>query len=75
MNVHISYNPVTILSITTGMFYSLLGTWSVTGNMSVVRASHTASVLSDGRVLVTGGNSTGVSVGSAELYHPSTGMC
>lgn len=40
--------------------------WSYTGSLNVARAHHTATRLSDGKVLVVGG-------ASAELYDPSTG--
>jgi hypothetical protein len=44
------------------------GTFSPTGSMSSFSWDRTATLLSDGRVLIAGGNS-----GSAELYDPSTG--
>ncbi|CAF1680423.1 unnamed protein product [Adineta ricciae] len=47
--------------------------WQSTGNMSVARHVHTASILSNGKVLVTGGWTGSVSLNSAELYDPSTG--
>ncbi|CAF1236243.1 unnamed protein product [Adineta steineri] len=48
--------------------------WSVTGNMANARYYHTASVLSNGKVLVTGGAENTTSfLNSAELYDPSTG--
>jgi N-acetylneuraminic acid mutarotase len=44
-------------------------TWSFTGAMSSGRWNHTATLLNNGRVLVTGGFSSGVSpYASAELY-------
>ncbi|CAF4162473.1 unnamed protein product, partial [Adineta steineri] len=46
--------------------------WSVTGNMNIGRHFHTASVLSNGKVLVTGGNYHDYPY-NAELYDPSTG--
>lgn len=55
------------------------GTWSLTGNLNLARAGHTATLLSNGKVLVVGGSGECViSVGcsfhnSAELYDPATG--
>jgi hypothetical protein len=52
------------------------GAFSPTGSMATARAGgHTATLLSDGRVLVAGGwdNSSDDSIDSAELYDPSTG--
>jgi hypothetical protein len=49
------------------------GTFSPTGSMTTARFGDTATVLSDGRVLIAGGsNSTGL-LASAELYDPKTG--
>lgn len=51
------------------------GTFSTTGDMQVSRAFHTATLLNDGRVLITGGLTTGLtSLGSAEIYDPATGQ-
>src|SRR5262245_31067956 len=44
------------------------GTWTTTGSMSVQRRDHTATLLTDGKVLINRG--TG---GSTELYDPVTG--
>jgi hypothetical protein len=41
--------------------------------MSSAREGHTASVSTNGKVLVTGGASGGL-LNSAELYNPSTGV-
>jgi hypothetical protein len=50
------------------------GRFTGTRPMAVARASHTAMLLADGRVLITGGTDTGVrSLASAELYDPKTG--
>ena len=50
------------------------GTFSRTGSMSTIRDHHTATLLNDGRVLVTGGGGEGyASPTSADLYDPATG--
>ena len=49
------------------------GTFSPTGSLATARNGHTATLLSGGRVLITGGyDGSGYSV-SAELYDPATG--
>ncbi len=49
-------------------------TFQLTGSMNVSRVGHTASLLSNGLVLVTGGSTFGgVALNSAELYNPATG--
>ncbi|CAF1586572.1 unnamed protein product, partial [Adineta steineri] len=48
------------------------GTWTTTSNMGYAREYHTASVLLNGEVLVTGGQNGNISLHSAELYNPST---
>ena len=50
------------------------GTFSQTGSMTTTRENHTATLLADGRVLITGGNDVGWhAVATAELYDPKTG--
>jgi hypothetical protein len=49
------------------------GTWKVTGPLATARYSHTATLLPNGKVLVTGGIKDGSVVSNAELYDPSTG--
>jgi Galactose oxidase, central domain len=58
------------------------GTFARTGNMSVGRTQHTASLLADGRVLVVGGSTnvgsgtatTTTTLASAEIYDPGKGI-
>jgi Tol biopolymer transport system component len=54
------------------------GTFSATGSMTAMRAGETATLLQDGRVLITGGGNCGDAAhagtwASAELYDPATG--
>lgn len=50
--------------------------WSYTGSMAFTRYYHTATLLKNGKVLVTGGLSLNSGTGSVkcELYDPSTGF-
>ena len=45
-----------MLSMATSAHGALAGTWSLTGSMSTAREGHTATLLSDGRVVVSGGD-------------------
>ena len=59
------YNDALIYNVTAN-------SWTSAGTMSVARCVHTASLLADGRVLITGGISSGNTyVASAELYTPA----
>jgi hypothetical protein len=50
------------------------GSWSPTGSMITPRTMHTATRLTDGRVLATGGATIGVAATRAtELYDPASG--
>jgi len=44
--------------------------WTATGSMAAARINHTATLLLNGQVLVTGGNED---PGSAEVYDPASG--
>jgi len=42
--------------------------------MAVVRSNHAATLLNDGRVLITGGQTGGGDTSEAEIYDPATGI-
>jgi len=50
------------------------GMWSGTGSLAVARNLHTATLLSNGTVLVAGGTDGTYPLASPELYDPATGM-
>ena len=50
------------------------GVWTATGSMAAARASHMATLLPNGQVLVAGGNDNVSILASAELYDPATGV-
>lgn len=47
--------------------------WTQTGSMHSARASHTATLLPNGYVLVAGGTSNNGALASSELYNPGSG--
>jgi hypothetical protein len=47
-------------------------TWTTTGSLNTARSGHTATLLPNGQVLVTGGFN-GNALASAELYDPAMG--
>jgi hypothetical protein len=59
-----------ILSLGQAADAQLRGTFVPTGDMTRARAGHTATLLADGRVLITGGDGD---ARSTELYDPATG--
>ena len=50
-----------------------LGTWTPTAAMSTARSQHAVTLLSDGRVLVSGGMTASSILASAEIYNPALG--
>jgi hypothetical protein len=63
---------ITLITITATLALAS-GNWSNTGSMNVARYEHTATILANGWVLVTGGANDTAILSSAELYNPSTG--
>jgi len=49
------------------------GAWSSTGTMRSARDGHTATILTNGKILAAGGTNNGVALTSAELYNPMAG--
>jgi len=50
------------------------GFWTYTGSLNTARYAHTATLLSNGRVLVAGGSdSANAQLDTVELYNPATG--
>ena len=47
--------------------------WTATGSMATARYIHTATLLTNGKVLVAGGITTGYATATAELYDPAAG--
>jgi Kelch motif protein len=60
---------------TAEIYDSLAGGFQATGSLATARVFHAATLLPDGRVLVTGGfvDASGATTPSAEIYDPSTG--
>ena len=56
------------------LYNPAIGTWAVTGSLVARRYGPTATLLNNGKVLVTGGSTSGGAVlASAELYDPLSG--
>jgi galactose oxidase-like protein/Kelch motif protein len=63
--------------VTAALYDPLGGGWRATGSLHVGRVDATATLLSDGRVLMVGGNTEGfptTALNTAELYDPGTGV-
>jgi hypothetical protein len=70
-------SPGWISTASTEIYDPRTGVWTIAAPMSIARAIHTATLLRDGEVLVTGGASTyhgetGTVSASAEIYDPRT---
>ncbi len=49
--------------------------WCMAGNLATSRKHHTATLLDDGRVLIAGGVSAGITEASAEIWEAAKGPC
>lgn len=61
---------------TAELYDPVTGTWSMTGNLAQARTQHKATLLPEGKVLITGGIGSDLStrLSSAELYDPDSGQ-
>jgi hypothetical protein len=64
-------NPCTTES-STEIYDPTASTFSVSRSMTTARTGHTATLLSDGSVLLVGGFANGATLSSIELYQPSS---
>src|SRR5437660_917544 len=71
--LHVALSIALILPTHTLPHAPAPGTCSNTGSLTTARATHTATLLSNGKVLVAGGYDGGSYVISAELYDPASG--
>ena len=64
------------LVVAQGLSYPVLidPSWVTTGSLATARASHTATLLPSGKVLVAGGQGSSGILSSAELYDPGLGF-
>ena len=64
------FSPTVLAHAT--LYNSSANTWTTAASLHIARAGHTATLLLDGRVLVTGGCSDIAILNSVELYDPLT---
>ena len=57
----------------TELYDPVSGTWARTGDLATARAFYSATLLTNGKVLVAGGDAYDSTLRSCELYDPATG--
>jgi hypothetical protein len=62
-------NPIALAEV----YDPASGTWSAGASMAAPRGDHTATLLPNGKVLVSGGYIAGSALASAEVYDPASG--
>jgi uncharacterized protein (TIGR03437 family) len=69
-----SFRPM--LQNTAELYDPATNAWTLTGEMTTPRVTHSTTLLADGKVLVTGGSSDGATtvLPQCELYDPATGQ-
>ncbi len=68
-------DPCVVVQTSAELYDPATGTWSITGSLNQGRGYQTATLLSNGQVLVAGGlGNNGSILASAELYDPVTGV-
>ncbi len=73
--MHSSATSVNSAEISAEIYDPDSGIWNAAGSLRVPRLGHAATLLTDGRVLVTGGTSTRSEfLDTAELYDPATNV-
>src|SRR5215831_16343742 len=62
-----------VILVATPLVAQTPGTWEPGANMQQTRAGHTATLLTNGKVLIAGGkDARGNALSSAEIYDPAT---
>jgi hypothetical protein len=67
-------NSVNEVLSTAELYDPVSGTFALTGNMTMTRTNHTATLLRNGMVLIAGGVFSTNGTITAEIYDPSAGM-